>query len=278
MIELSQLGPLLDARGLFAKERSAFLELLGGLGVGDWDRPTVCPGWTVKDVTAHVLHDDLRRLAGMRDSHRGPRSQDGEPLAVFSARVNQEWVTAARCLSTRQLVELLTLTGGQVAGMWQQQDLEADGTVVSWAGLEPSPVWLDAAREFTEYWTHQQQVRDATSRPGLTGREFLAPALDTFLRALPFTLANTDADEGAQVQVTITGEAAMAWVATRERSGWRLDRGAAARPAALVEADGDTMWRLCTRGITPQAAQARVRVQGDPGLAEQVLEIVSIIW
>jgi uncharacterized protein (TIGR03083 family) len=276
MIELSQLGPLLDVRGLFARERSAFLELLGGLGVGDWDRTTVCPGWTVKDVTAHVLHDDLRRLAGMRDGHQGPPRDDGEPLAVFSARVNQEWVAAARCLSTRQLVELLTLTGGQVAGMWQQQDLEADATAVSWAGLDTSPVWLDAAREFTEYWTHQQQVRDATSRPGLTGSAFLVPVLDTFLRALPFTLANTDAAPGAQV--TITGEAAMVWVATRESTGWRSDRGAAGRPVVLVEADGDTMWRLCTRSITPQAARARVRVHGDPGLGDQVLEIVSIIW
>jgi len=43
--------------------------------------------------------------------------------------------------------------------------------------------------------------------------------LDTFLRALPFTLANTDADEGAQRQVTITGEAAMVWVATRDPDG-----------------------------------------------------------
>jgi uncharacterized protein (TIGR03083 family) len=278
MIELWQLGPPLDVRALFATERSAFLELLGGLGVGDWDCPTVCPGWTVKDVTAHVLHDDLRRLAGMRDGHHGPPPQDGEPLAVFSGRVNQEWVAAARCLSARQLVELLALTGGQVAGMWQQRDLEADATAVSWAGLDQSPVWLDAAREFTEYWTHQQQVRDATSRPGLTGPEFLTPVLDTFLRALPFTLRNTDAAPGAQVQVTITGDAAMRWVATRVGSGWRLDRGAAGRPVALVEADGDTMWRLCTRGITPEAARARVRVQGDPGLVEQVLEIVSIIW
>jgi hypothetical protein len=214
----------------------------------------------------------------MRDGHQGPRLEAGEPLAVFSARVNQEWVAAARCLSTRQLVELLTLTGGQVASMWREQDLEADATAVLWAGLDPSPVWLDAAREFTEYWTHQQQVRDATSRQGLTGREFLVPVLDTFLRALPFTLANADADVGTQVQVTITGEAAMVWVATREASGWRLDRGAAVRPVALVEADGDTMWRLCTRGITPQAARARVRLQGDLRLADQVLEMVSLIW
>ena len=278
MIELSQVGPRIDVRGLFARERSAFLELLGGLGVGDWDRATVCPGWTVKDATAHVLHDDLRRLAGMRDGHQGPPPEAGEPLAVFSARVNQEWVAAARCLSTRQLVELLTLTGGQVASMRREQDLEADGTAVLWAGLDPSPVWLDAAREFTKYWTHQQQVRDATSQPGLTGRQFLAPVLDTFLRALPFTLANADADVGTQVQVTITGEAAMVWVATREASGWRLGPGGAVRPVALVEADGDTMWRLCTRGITPQAARARVRVQGDLRLADQVLEMVSINW
>jgi hypothetical protein len=38
------------------------------------------------------------------------------------------------------------------------------------------------------------------------------------------------------------------------------------------------MWRLCTRGITPQAARARVRLQGDLRLADQVLEMVSIIW
>jgi len=72
-------------------------------------------------------------------------------------------------------------------------------------------------------------VRDATSRPGLTGRELLAPVLETFLRALPFTLRNADAALGAQVQVTITGDAPMRWVATREGPGWWLDRGGAAR-------------------------------------------------
>jgi len=35
---------------------------------------------------------------------------------------------------------------------------------VSWAGPEPAPVWLDAARDFSEYWTHQQQICDATGQ------------------------------------------------------------------------------------------------------------------
>lgn len=30
-------------------------------------------------------------------------------------------------------------------------------------------MWLDAAREYTEFWVHQQQIRDATGRPGADG-------------------------------------------------------------------------------------------------------------
>lgn len=134
MIDRSQLGPPIDVRGLFPMERSALLALLGGLAAGDWDRATVCPSWTVKDVTAHLLHDDLRRLVSMRDGHQGPRPVAGETVAAFLDRVNQEWVTATRCLSSRQLVELLTLTGEQIAVLWRAQDPDADGAAVSWRG------------------------------------------------------------------------------------------------------------------------------------------------
>jgi len=277
-ILLSQIGPAIDVRGLFTPERSAFLDVLRALSPGEWRNATVCPGWSVKDVAAHVLHDDLRRLAAMRDGHVDrPRPEPGEPLASFIDRVNGQWVAAARALSTRQLMELLALTGDQIASMWSTQPLDAEGTPVAWSGMDASPVWLDAAREFTEYWTHQQQIRDATGRPGLTGREFLSPVLETFVRALPYTLRDTAADAGTQVQLTITGDAPMEWTATRDASGWHLGRGTAERPAALVEADGDTMWRLCTRNISPTDARTRVGTRGDPDLTDQILQMVSII-
>ena len=38
-------GPPLDTRPLFPLERAGFLGLLRGLETGDWQRPTVCPGW-----------------------------------------------------------------------------------------------------------------------------------------------------------------------------------------------------------------------------------------
>ena len=38
-------GPPLDTRPLFPLERAEFLGLLSDLETGDWQRPTVCPGW-----------------------------------------------------------------------------------------------------------------------------------------------------------------------------------------------------------------------------------------
>jgi hypothetical protein len=43
-------GPPLDTRPLLPLERAEFLGLLSDLETGDWQRPTVCPGWRVHDV------------------------------------------------------------------------------------------------------------------------------------------------------------------------------------------------------------------------------------
>ena len=56
---------------------------------------------------------------------------------------------------------------------------------VAWAGEEPSAHWFDVGRDYTERWLHQQQIRDAVGAPPLTGREWLHPVLDLFVRARP---------------------------------------------------------------------------------------------
>jgi hypothetical protein len=158
---------------------------------------------------------------------------------------------------------------------------------VTWAGPEPAPVCLDAAREFSEYWTHQQQICEATSRPGLTGPEFMRPVLDTFMRALPHTLRGVTAPEGALLRVATTGPGEGTWDCIRGPARWRLEVAApggrfgaiaADHVAARLELDSDTAWRLCTRGMSPEQAARRVRVDGDHVLATAALQIVSIIW
>lgn len=39
---------------VIAAERRALADLLDGLAPGDWERPSLCDGWRVRDVAAHV--------------------------------------------------------------------------------------------------------------------------------------------------------------------------------------------------------------------------------
>lgn len=69
----TRIGAPIDVRSLFPLERGQLLDLLAGLDASAWRQPTVCPGWCVHDVVAHVAHDYVRRLSGMRDGHDFPR-------------------------------------------------------------------------------------------------------------------------------------------------------------------------------------------------------------
>jgi uncharacterized protein (TIGR03083 family) len=278
MADTSLLGPPIDVRPLFARQQAAFVDLLRGFGPAEWARPTACPGWDVKDVAAHVLGDHVGRLSRHRDGYPPPPLRDGEALPAFLDRINGEWVDAARRISPRLLTEQLSVTGNQVAEFWQTVDLGALGEAVTWAGPGPAPVWLDAARDFSEYWTHHQQICEATGQAGLTGPDYLGPVLDTFMRALPHTLRHVTAAEGTAVQMTVTGPGGGEWACVRGPDHWRLQRQPHSQPAARVELAADTTWRLCTRGITPEQAAGHARVDGDQNLASAALQIVSIIW
>jgi uncharacterized protein (TIGR03083 family) len=277
MIEVSWLGPSIDVRPRFAPLQAALIELLHRLDTRDWAHPTVCPGWTVQDVAAHVLGDQAGRLSIHRDGFQRLHRRAGEASPAFLDRINHEWVTAARRISPALLIELLGVVGDQVVDFWHTVDINAIGGPVIWAGPGPAPVWLDVAREFTEYWTHHQQIREATGHPGLTQPEYLGPVLDTFLRALPHTLRDAAAAEGAALEFTVTGPAGGTWTCTRNQARWEIDRRACPRPDARVELDADTTWRLCTRGITPGQAASKARTQGDQRLTMAALDIVSII-
>ncbi|MFI5712226.1 maleylpyruvate isomerase family mycothiol-dependent enzyme [Kribbella sp. NPDC051620] len=43
-------------------ERAALADLLAGLTEAEWSTPSVCPGWTVRDVAAHVISSPQARV------------------------------------------------------------------------------------------------------------------------------------------------------------------------------------------------------------------------
>ena len=162
---LPRFGRRVDVRPFFAADRRGLTELLPTLTDNDWQASTAAGPWRVRDVVAHIIGDDVARLARTRDGHPGPGPTPGEALASFLHRHNAEWVAAHQRVSVRTLLDLLEVTTSQILKMWYDLDLGGVGEQVSWVADEPAPIWLDCGRDFTEYWIHQQQIRDAVGRP-----------------------------------------------------------------------------------------------------------------
>ncbi|MFN8516951.1 MAG: maleylpyruvate isomerase N-terminal domain-containing protein [Chloroflexia bacterium] len=282
---MQAVAPVLVAE-LFPEVDRALVELLRGLTAEQWDVPTVCAGWSVKDVALHLLGGDLGNLSRRRDGVANPLAAYAPPGADFSdnavlvaalGRWNEGWVEATRRLSPRVICDLFAAVAPEVHAYYASLDPLALGGPVTWAGSGPAPVWLDIAREYTEHWAHQAQIRDALGLPALQSRRLYAPVLAAYMHALPHTLRDVAAPEGTTLRVVITGEAGGEWVAVREGAGWVLG-GDPARPAqATATLDQDAAWRLFTRGLGDEAAERAVRVEGDAALAGAVRRMVAII-
>ena len=268
---------------LFLAERDALLQLLAGLSEEEWGRSSVCPGWSVKDVALHLLGDDVGRLSRGRDSFGGaafvpqPDADFEAELLAFINEANERWVQSTRRISPHLLCDLLRFTGEETNRYFQSLDPLQIDEPVSWAGPDPAPVWLDIAREYTERWLHQQQIRDAVGRPGLKERRFFAPVLDAFVRALPHTFRDVDAPEGVHVKLTVSGAAGGEWSLVHGDGKWSLYLDVDAEPIAAVVMDQETAWRLFTKGISKDEASGRATLRGDRTLGMKVLDTVSII-
>jgi uncharacterized protein (TIGR03083 family) len=278
----TQLRPLEPVLVLdrFVPLHAELIRLLRGLSSDDWNRPTACALWSVRDIAAHLLDDDLRRLSFHRDRQPPPGSGpvSGADLVALVNRMNAEWVAVARRMSPRVIVDLLEVTGPWVVDLFRATDPFAPGFwSVTWAGEETSPHWFDVGRDYTERWLHQQQIRDALGAPPLTGREWLHPVLNLFVRALPFAYRNTGAAPGTTIVLAIEGAAGDQWTLRRDGQQWGLYAGAAASSTATATMTDDTAWRLFSKGLRGEAARARVTVTGDHALGEVVLTALAVL-
>ncbi|HYJ12494.1 MAG TPA: maleylpyruvate isomerase family mycothiol-dependent enzyme [Thermomicrobiales bacterium] len=274
--------PPVDVVELFPDLQCAFMELLSGLTSEEWNRPTVCGDWTVKDLVQHMLGSHIGMISSWRDDYHNPHFADGLDISTGNGllaainRQNANWVAATQRISPRLLVELFRTIGDEFVVTTSTVDLMELSGPVDWAGPDPAPAWMQLAREYTEYWIHQQHIRDAVGKPGLTDRRMYFPVLDAFARAMPHNLHNSSAAEGAVVRLVITGEAGGTWSARRANNRWDLiAEGAPA--VATVTLDQDLAWRLFTKGVRPAEAIERIDVCGKHGLARPIIEMVTIL-
>lgn len=272
-IEVLPLFPVLDQK---------LLELLRSLTPADWQRPTLARRWTVKDIAAHLLDGNLRTLSMLRDGYFGEAPGEinsYDDLLGFLNRLNAEWVTATRRLSPQVLIDLLAQSGREYADFLATLDPQAPAAfAVAWAGESASANWFHMAREYTEKWHHQQQIRAAVGQTAelLTPRLF-RPFIETFMRGLPHAYRAVAAPQGTVVQVRVTTASGGIWQLVKEAAGWQLQPAAEAPVAAEVILLPETAWRLFTKGITPATAEVDSELHGNQELARTALRMVAVM-
>ena len=277
---LTPVGPIFLV-DLFPGLHLELMRLLRGLDRTDWQRPTACALWSVKDITAHLLDSSLRRLSFGRD---GRDASPDLPLSTYSEligylnRLNAEWVVACRRLSPELLIQLLDFTAEQVHAFFRSLDPHSQALFgVAWAGEDVSPNWFDIGREYTERWLHQQQIREAVGAPGLTVWGWLHPTLDIFVRALPFTYRRVEGRTGQSIRFEIRGEAGGVWSLVRASAGWNLFEGSDGSPAASISMDQEAAWKLFSKGLDPDSARRKIEIQGDAALAQPVFHSLAVM-
>jgi uncharacterized protein (TIGR03083 family) len=277
--QLGGCDPILCAP-LLRKVDEKLIELLSSLTSSEWDYRTTAPNWVVRDVAAHLLDTALRKLSLVRDSCsletvdiRSP-----EDLIALVNRLNREGVTVYRRLSPPLVIEMMKMACQQSASFHESLDpFEPAAFAVSWAGEATSLNWFDTARELTERWHHQQQIRLATDRPGIMIREFYYPVLDCFVRGLPHAYREVAAPTGTSIRLEISGDCGGLWVLSKEAAGWSFQGQSHGAFASRVTIPQSIAWRVFTKGIDQHSAHAQIEIDGDRELAGGILNLTAIV-
>ncbi|WP_229052481.1 maleylpyruvate isomerase family mycothiol-dependent enzyme [Aeromicrobium sp. Leaf350] len=203
-----------DMSALAKSERASLVQLLQELDDSEWDRPSLCDGWSVREVAIHVVsYDDL--------------GWSGLPMAFIRGGLRVDsvnaWAVARHAsLSDDEVIELV-------------RRCETP------RGLTSA---MKGAIALTDGLIHQQDIRRALDRPREIPAERLLPALNFALKAptLPakrnargLRLVANDHDwaRGPGDEVTGPGESLLMAIA--------------GRPAALDELSGPGLATLVDR-------------------------------
>jgi uncharacterized protein (TIGR03083 family) len=271
--------PILTAH-LFPKLDAMLLELLRSLTPEGWEKQTVSPKWKVKDIAAHLPDTPLRGVSIVRDGYlpEAPRISSSVELAAYINRLNEEGVSLYRRLSPAVLISLMQVASQSHAEYHRSRDPDASAPYgVSWAGEGKSSNWFDTAREFTERWHHQEQIRLAVNKPGIMTRELYHPVLDCFLRALPFTYRTVSAKARTYVQINVSGECGGSWYLSRAEQAWRLTEEPLGDKLSETTIPEEIAWRIFTKGIDRESALPQVQISGDTKLGLHALRVISVV-
>lgn len=270
------MDPVVD---LLEREWQSIVELCQSLRDDEWDAPTDCPGWSVKDNISHLI--------GIENMLRGAPSDppiDERPAHVRNdiGAFNEAAIAARR-----------DRTGPDVLAEFQAVAAERLATLRAlpdekWDEIGPTPTGPGPYRHFMrmrafDSWVHEQDIRRAVARPGHIDGPVVDLVLAWHRRNLGYVVGKrAKAPEGSVVAFDVV-----------DQNGSRVERNVlAVRDGRAVEADEatevDTELQcdvetynalLCGRWTASDAQRdGRLRITGDTALGRQIADAMAYVF
>lgn len=243
--------------------------LCAGLIADEWQLPTDCPGWTVKDQLAHVTGTESS-LAGQPTPDLADRpSHVHNDLGAF----NEAWVEHFRDVPAAQLMtQFTTITDQRLRDLRSKSDEELDEQTASPVGTVPYHEFMRV--RVMDCWVHEQDIRTATGRPGGMDNSAAGAAIDRQLQTLGYVVGKkVQPPEGAVVLVQLDGPV-QRYRAVQISDGRARPVDAPEDVITEIRIDTATFARLAAGRWTAEVVSEKgsVRLDGDPQIGHAVLE------
>jgi len=273
---------VIDTLDLFPLLDQQLIKLLRSLSKEDWDKKTISPHWTVKDVAAHLLDGNIKAISMYRDHHipgKPPGVKTYQDIVNYLNAFNEDWIRAMKRVSPALITDLLEITGSDFYNLLSSLDpYEKSLFSVAWAGEEESLNWFHIAREYTEKWHHQQQIRLAVGRDELLySRELYYPYLETSMRALPYHYRSVEAPDGTAITFNVDVEGGAEWVLLKNKENWELLTELNTLPDCSVTIPKELAWRIFSKEVFRDEVLHRITVNGKKEWGEHILNVVAVM-
>ncbi|KRE56212.1 maleylpyruvate isomerase family mycothiol-dependent enzyme [Phycicoccus sp. Soil748] len=248
----------------------------------DFDLPTACPGWTVKDQISHVVGLESWLHTGDVPKVEVP---DYAHIRGEAGRFIEKSVELRRRMVGQKVVdELETVAARRIAAL-SEPGVTLETVVRGPWG--PAPVGESLRRRILDIWTHEQDIRQALGRPGNLDSGGAAVFMDLLFAALPRLVAKEAGIEPGNVVIIDSTGPVMG------RAGVWVEPGEEGKARGIplfsgIAHDGDphdvfTTITLSTDCLTRRAAgrggidDIHFTVHGDEAVARRVLEHLVIV-
>jgi uncharacterized protein (TIGR03083 family) len=253
--------------------------LLAGLPDEQWQAQTSLPGWTVHDVTAHLI--------GTESMLQGIAAPDAD-IDVSTLKhvrndvgvMNERWVRKLRGISVTDLLEKFRATTAN-----RREALTGMGDD-DWNQLTATPAGPDTYGRFMrvrdfDCWMHLHDIRDALDQPAAhadLGGPSTRLALDEMAASMGFVVGKLGgAPDGSRVAIELTGPLQRAICVDVAGRGRLVEDFGGQEPTATISLDGLLFSRLAGGRTTVARHPDAVRYGGDDEVGRRVVEHLNYV-